>query len=128
MQLTAVELSSQVIGVPPEQSNHIVLLFSHVVDSVPFLKDLYEHITPQYAADWKVIGALLDVPRGEIRAIEAGNPTNTKWCCNSMLESWLELDTGATWRKMFCAIESPAVSNVYNSDYLGLCSLLLLSY
>ena len=97
-------------------------LLSRAVDNVPLLKDLYEHITPQYAADWKVIGVLLDLPAGEIRAIEAGNPTNTKWCCNSMLEYWLEVDTSATWRKMFCAIESPAVSSTYNSDYLGMTS------
>ena len=26
------------------------------------LKDLYQHITPQYAADWEVIGTLLGIP------------------------------------------------------------------
>jgi len=96
------------------------LLFSRIVDSLPLLKDLYEHITPQYAADWKVIGTLLGLPDGEIRAIEAGNPTNTKWCCNRMLESWLEMDSSATWKQIFHAIESPAVSSTYNSDYLGM--------
>ena len=28
----------------------------------PLLKELYLHITPQYAADWKVIGTLLGLP------------------------------------------------------------------
>ena len=49
--------------------------FSTVI-TVPELKDLYQHITPQYAADWKVIGTLLGLPSGELKAIEAGYPTN----------------------------------------------------
>ena len=55
-------------------------------NTVPSLKDLYLHITPQYAADWKVIGTSLGLPSGELKAIEAGYPTNVKWCCNQMLE------------------------------------------
>ena len=76
----------------------------------PSLKDLYQHITPQYAADWKVIGTLLGLPSEELRAIEAGWPTNIKWCCNQMLENWLAMDTTASWGKLFTVIESPAVS------------------
>ena len=33
-----------------------------IVNTAPLLKDLYQHITPQYAADWVVIGTLLDIP------------------------------------------------------------------
>ena len=87
------------------------------VDTTPLLKDLYQHITPQYAADWKVIGTLLGLPSGELKAIEAGYPTNIKWCCNQMLEKWLELDTTASWRKLLTVIESPAVS--YNAPDKG---------
>ena len=76
----------------------------------PLLKDLYQHITPQYATDWKVIGTLLGLPSGELKAIEAGWPANVKWCCNQMLEKWLEMDTTASWGKLFTVIESPAVS------------------
>ena len=60
------------------------------MNPIPSLKDLYQHITPQYAADWKVIGTLLGLPSGELKAIEIGYPTNVKWCCNQMLEKWLE--------------------------------------
>ena len=80
------------------------------------MKDLYHYITPKYAADknlaadWKVIGTLLDLPSGELNAIEAGYPTNVKWCCNQMFEKWLETDTAASWRKLFAVIESPGVS------------------
>jgi len=80
------------------------------VKNTPLLKDLYELITPQYAADWKVIGILLGLPKGELNSIEAGYPTNVKWCCNKMLEKWLEVDPTACWEKLFAAIESPAVT------------------
>ena len=81
-----------------------------LVKTTPLLKDLYQHITPQYAADWKVIGTLLGLPSGKLKAIEAGYPTNVKWCCNQMFEKWLEMDTTASWSKLFTVIESPAVS------------------
>jgi len=81
------------------------------------LKHLYEQITPRYAADWKVIGALLDLPSGELSAIEAKNPNNVKRCCNCMLEKWLGTDTvTVTWRHLFAAIDSPSLSsNCYSS-------------
>ena len=81
------------------------------MSAAPLLKDLYQNITPHYAADWKVIGTLLGLPSGELKAIEAGYPTNVKWCCNKMLERWLEMDPTASWDKMCRVIESPAVSH-----------------
>ena len=80
------------------------------VNTTPLLKDLYQHITPHYAADWEVIGTLLGLPSGELKAIEAGWPTNIKWCCNQMLKKWLETDTTASWEELLTIIESPAVS------------------
>jgi len=58
-----------------------------------------------------VLGALLDLKSGELRAIETAFPTNLKWCCNKMLEKWLEVDLYATWKKILEAIDSPAVSS-----------------
>ena len=69
------------------------------VNTTPLLKDLYQHITPQYAADWEVIGTLLGLPSGELKAIEAGYPTNVKWCCNQMLKKWLEMQPTASWEQ-----------------------------
>ena len=80
------------------------------MNTIPALKDLYHYITPQHAADWKVIGTLLDLPNGELQAIEAGYPTNVQWCCNRMLEKWLEMDTTATWGKLFTVLESSVLS------------------
>ena len=83
--------------------------FVHTENSVPSLKDLYQYITPHYATDWEVIGTLLGLPLAELKAIEAGYPTNVKWCCNKMLQKWLETDTSPTWGKLFDVISSPAV-------------------
>ena len=80
------------------------------MNTIPLLKDLYQHITPQYAADWKAIGTLLGLSNGELQAIEAGYPTNVQWCCNQMLKKWLEMDTTASWHKLFAVLESLAMS------------------
>ena len=94
--------------------NYSNLIFTGT--TIPLLKDLYQHITPQYAADWRVIGTLLGLPSGELKAIEAGYPTNVKWCCSQMLEKWLEMDPTASWEKLFTVIDSPAVSSGYIVD------------
>ena len=88
--------------------------------TTPLLKDLYEHISPRYAAVWKVLGTMLGLPTGELNTIEAEYPTNFKWCCERMLEKWLDMDTTATWKKMFTAIESPAISSSQEIDK-GIC-------
>ena len=77
---------------------------------VPSLKHLYEHITPHFAAHWKAIGIMLDLPVSELNAIAMGNPTNVKWCCNAMLEKWIEIDATASWEKILAAINSSAVT------------------
>ena len=82
-----------------------------IVNTTPLLKDLYRYITPNYAADWKVLGTLLDLNSRELRAIEGAYPTNLNWCCNKMLEKWLEVDPYATWKKILEAIDSPAISS-----------------
>ena len=77
--------------------------------NTPLLRDLYEYITPRYAACWKTVGIQLGLPNGELKAIKAGDPTNVPICCNRMLEKWLEVDKDASWAKLFTAIESKAV-------------------
>ena len=81
-----------------------------LVNTAPLLKDLYQHITPQYAADWKVIGILLGLPSATIHVIERDNHHKTRECCNAMWIEWLRVDTTASWGKLFTIIESPAVS------------------
>ena len=56
---------------------------------------------------------MLGLPTGELKAIAMGNPTNVKWCCNSMLEKWLDIDTTASWEKILAAVNSRAVTVKY---------------
>ena len=81
-----------------------------LVNTAPLLKDLYQHITPQYAADWKVIGTLLGIPSATLDVIEHDNHYKARECCNAMWIEWLQVDTTASWGKLFAVIESPAVS------------------
>lgn len=78
--------------------------------AVPLLKDLYEYITPRYATKWRLIGTLLGLSAEEIDIIENDNVYKVVQCCNSMLKRWLEVDTAASWEKIFAAIESPAMN------------------
>ena len=80
------------------------------MNATPSLRDLYQYITPQYAADWNVIGILLGLPSGTLDIIEHDHVHKATHCCNAMLKKWLEMDTTASWEKLFTAIESPAVS------------------
>ena len=82
-----------------------------IVTTTPKLKDLYQHVTPQYAVQWKVIGTLLDVPSGELDIIEHNNFFQVKECCNAMWNKWLKVDTTASWGKLINIIKSPAVSS-----------------
>ena len=81
-----------------------------VVNNRPLLRDLYQNITPQYATQWKVIGTLLDLPSETLNIIERNHMFQVDLCCNAMLEKWLQVDTTASWRKLFTVIESSAVS------------------
>ena len=81
------------------------------VTTKPKLPDLYEHITPQYAVKWKVIGTLLGVAGERLDIIEHDNHYKAETCCNDMLKWWLRVDPTASWGKLFTVIESPAVSS-----------------
>ena len=76
----------------------------------PLLKDLQRYFTPQYAAHWKVIGTQLSLTTGALEIIEYNNRDKAIPCCNGMLKKWLEIDTTATWGKLFAVIESSGIS------------------
>ena len=80
------------------------------MNATPLLKDLYKHVTPRYATDWKVIGTLLGLPSETLDIIEHDHFHKAIPCCNAMLKRWLQVDTTASWSKLFTVIESPAVS------------------
>ena len=78
----------------------------YTVSKVPLLKELYQYITPQYATHWKVIGTQLGLSTGALDIIENDNMYKAVQCCNNMLKKWLEVDTTASWQKLFKVIES----------------------
>ena len=57
-----------------------------------------------------VIGTLLGLPSGTLDIIEHDHMHKATCCCNAMLKKWLEMDTTASWSKLFIVIESPAMS------------------
>ena len=81
------------------------------VNTKPLLRDLYKHITPRYATEWKVIGTLLGLPSAEMMLIGADFANASRECCKMVLKKWLEKDSTASWGKLFTVIESPAVSS-----------------
>ena len=81
------------------------------MDTTPLLKDLYIYITPQYATQWQVIGILLGLSSAVLDIIEHDNRDKAIPCCNTMLRKWLQVDSTASWRKLFNVIELPTVSN-----------------
>ena len=89
-----------------------------IVNAAPLLKELHQHITPQYAADWKVIGALLGLSSETLNIIEHNHKHKATHCCDAMLEEWLEVDATASWRKLFGVIESPSVANTDKGSYV----------
>ena len=81
----------------------------------PSLADLQNHITPNYAAQWTVIGTQLGISSGILQGIQASFPVDAFHCCNMMLEKWLDTDCNATWGKLYKAIDCPAVTKAIKS-------------
>ena len=71
---------------------------------------MHNLITPQYAAYWRVIGTSLGFGTGYLDAVECDYPKNNFWCCNKLLEKWVDSDTTASWKKIIQIIYSPAVT------------------
>ena len=86
-----------------------------VLQQPAMLRDLQNLITPGFAAAWKTIGNQLNIPLGLLNSIEAGFPTNVTWCCDRMLENWIELKHNPSWDEVIKAIDSPAVEGIINS-------------
>jgi len=87
------------------------------VNTKPELKDLYRHITPRHATQWRVIGTLLGLPTERLNIIEHDHVFKAEPCCNAMLERWLQVDTNASWGKLFIVVES-LVPCIDKGDYM----------
>ena len=92
---------------------------------VPLLRDLQNHVTPQYATYWRKIGVQLGLLSGALDIIEHDNHHKATPCCDAMLSKWLEVDHTATWSKLIDVIQSPAVSHSGTIPCIELCNLVL---
>ena len=69
------------------------------------MKDLQNLVTPEYAANWKIIGASLGFSNGAIDIIDHDNYHRAEDCCNAVWERWLDEDISASWNKVFSIID-----------------------
>ena len=80
---------------------HIIRISFTIVNTTPLLKDLYQHVTPQYAtkleSDRNTTGSY---PVEHLDIIEHDNMRKVTHCCNAMLEKWLNMDSTASWGKI----------------------------
>jgi len=82
----------------------------------PEISELANLVTPYYAAQWRRIGIQLQITGGTLDAIEQVYPTNSNWCCNKMLERWIETDDSASWKTLVTAISSLKTKQVPNVE------------
>ena len=52
----------------------------------------------------------MDITKGTLDVIKRKFPNDVRLCCNELLRTWLETDTGASWKKLIEVINSPAVT------------------
>ena len=81
------------------------------MDTKPSIKGLYQHFIPQYAVHWRVIGTKLGLPSSTLDVIALENHNKAIPCCKKMMMTWIEMDATPSWRKLFVAIDSFAVSS-----------------
>ena len=48
----------------------------------------------------------LNIPKGELDAIEFDFPRNCQECCDRMLAKWLDFDANASWKQLKDAVTS----------------------
>jgi len=94
-----------------------IIFFFH---AAPLLKDLYKHVTPEYATSWREIGIHLGLSDAKMRIIKADHPKDVKGCCNEMLAKWLAVDLNASWKKLFVAIDSSIDSGHQTIKHQGM--------
>ena len=77
--------------------------------SKPTRKELLNHVIPQYASVWKKIGRQLGLSDSAIAIIEQDHSAaDVQRCCHGMFSKWLEMNTDASWQKLFAVIDNCA--------------------
>ena len=92
-----------------------------LVTSKPTIKDLHRYVIPRYASVWRKIGKELGLPNETLAIIEKDHSaTGVEKCCHGILSKWLEVNTDASWQKLF------AVTDKCASKYFIICILLVI--
>ena len=74
--------------------------------SKPQLKDLMDALYYKAADKWKLIGVLLEIPKGKLAHIADKYRGDPHSCLVEMLETWLErVDPPATWAAIINTVE-----------------------
>ena len=71
----------------------------------PKLSELTCTVINQHAAQWEDLGALLGLEDYDIANIAKDYRNQSIDACRQMLIKWLQIDTLATWGKLYDAIE-----------------------
>ena len=72
----------------------------------PILKDLIDALYHRVADKWKVVGVLLEIPKGTLSHIADKHQHNPCSCLVEMLESWLErVHPPPSWNSIIEAVE-----------------------
>ena len=75
----------------------------------PTLKDLAHYVIPYCAAQWKILGDLLGIPSHKICLIEKNCHHIVEDCCRELLQTWLQINTEASWKILLSALNSPEI-------------------
>jgi len=97
-----------------------------IVKSTPTLRQLCNHITPQYVHYWREIGILLGISNEILDEIKTHHHSEQTTCIEAVFEKWLEMDPSASWEKVFKAIDASGLlpyagNNVFNG-YCTICT------
>ena len=74
----------------------------------PKLSELHRMIVHKYAAKWRKLGKLLDIPTHTLAEIAVNNtnhPHFNEQCCMAVLEKWFKSTTEPTWCTIQKAID-----------------------
>ena len=77
-----------------------------ITPSKPQLKDLIDALYHKVADKWRMIGILLEIPKGKLASIAEKYRGDPRTCLLGMLVTWLEqVDPPATWAAIIEAME-----------------------
>ena len=85
---------------------HVCFSLGARTEKPPKLKDLMDALFHKVADQWKMIGVLLEIPKGKLASISEKCRGDPHICLVEMLETWLErVDPPATWAAIIDAVD-----------------------